>query len=389
MSCNHNYTIEYRDGKKEGLQCDKCGDVKEGKIEESNYEDDSDDKQIIDKPIKNSGFVFEEIQEVDHIFGAYSPQVGSYLVIMPNGHGWLDIQRVEERQFNRFFDTYSCVTFAILKALSYYFKAVYNIDINISEMFTSRMSGTIPGRGNSVRTVLECVRLKGYLLEIEYPFTPDTTEGQFFAPISIKLQSTAKGRLKQWKINWEAVSTSNDVSHEQIKEALKYTPVIVTGYAWAQYLGEGVYHDYNNMANHCFLVVDHNDNTKEDWDLLADDSYPQDTGDGIDQPQEFLKRLAKDFRIWSAHKITVERIVEPINNANFYTKIKNMALKLVKDIHMGYHLVKDNKIQKITSWWGLLVLMAEFFNPTLLTDDEIAKFTNVAGTKDHFFPENN
>ena len=318
------------------------------------------EKEIIDKPVVNSGLIIEETNEKDYIFGAYSQLDNK--VIFPDAHGWLQYQRPEERQFNANFDTYSCVTFASLKALSYYFKVKLGIDYNFSEMFTSSMSGTIPGQGNSVRNVLECARTKGFLFELEYPFTPATTQDKFFSSPSLVLRTTAKGRLQRWKISWEALSTVQNVSHEQIKEALKYSPVIVTGYAWASYLGTGVYKDYNNQANHCFLIVDY-DNTKPDWDLLADDSYPQDTGDGVDQPAEYLKKLAKDFRIWSAHKITVEEITTPQTDITLLNKITMAFKKLARDIHGGLWFIKmlpdksygKQKVDNFTQLTGALI----------------------------------
>lgn len=298
-----------------------------------------EEKEIINNPVKHSGLIVEPVNGEDYIVGAYSPLVGSYEIIMPQGHGWLNLQRPEERQFNYNFDSYSCVSFASLKALSYYFKAKLGIDYNFSERFTSKMSGTIPGTGNSVRNVLESIRKQGFLFEPEYPFAQDLTQAQFFAPIRGTLTILAEGRLQRWKINWESLSTVQDVDHEQIKAMLAYSPIIVTGYAWASYLGEGVYKDYKNQANHCFLIADY-DNNQADWDLLADDSYPQDTGDGIDQPQEFLKKLSKDYRIWSAHRIVVEEIETPQTDLTLLNKIKMAFKKLARDCHGGLWFIK-------------------------------------------------
>lgn len=304
------------------------------------------DTDILIKPVKNSGLIVEEVKQEDWIFGGISGSTAP--IIFESGHGWLHEQSEEQAQLNSNFDTYSCVTFACTKALVYYFKEVHNLEFDLSQMFTSKMSGTVPGRGNSVRNVLESLRKDGWLLEIEYPFLPNTTQVQFFANISITLKNKALGRLDGWKIEWESLSLSSNVPHSVIADALKYSPVIATGFAWASYYGAlGIYYDYNNPANHAFLIVDHQIGSK-DWDLMVDDSYPQDfTYEPGEAKDQFLKKLHPTYRVDSAHKIVVKPIlIEP----SLINKLKNMFKKISRDIHGGLWFVKSGMKQKIENW---------------------------------------
>lgn len=308
-------------------------------------------KEIIkNMPVRNSGLIFEEPKPEDYVLGYTSPLQNK--VIFKDGHGWLDFQRPEERQFNRNFDSFSCVTFSCLKALSYYFKVVYNLDMNFSERFTASMSGTIPGRGNSVRNVLESIRKQGFVLESDYPSMADNmTEAEWFKYPPKSVRDKALANLKKWKITWEVLSTNSDVPHDLVNNALQYAVAIVTGYAWASYFGHpddvGIYKDYNYQANHCFLVIDWQHPT--DWDELADDSYPQDNRyDDMIVDKEFLKKLSPDYRIWSAHAITVTPLVE--QNTSLINKLKSMFTKIVRDIHGGLWFVKNDSKQKIEDW---------------------------------------
>lgn len=315
---------------------------------------------------KNYGLIHEDPKPEDWILGA-SPLDNR--IIFDDGKGWRKFAPDGEMQFNRKFDSYSCVSFASLKALNYYFKVVYNIELDLSEMFTAVMSGTIPGRGNTVRNVLESIRKDGFVEEFFYPFTEATTKAQFFTPPPLTIKTRAKGKLQYWQINWEWVDSSTDVSHETIKDALKYSPVIVTGYAWTAQ--DGVYYDNNRQANHCFLVVDYDEQGR----LIADDSYPTDWQyDDNSSRDEFYKTLDKNFRLWSAHKITVTPILK--KNKTLLEKIKSMFKNISRDIHGGLWFIKGGKKQKILDIESLSAALVDEIGVEKndLTDADLAKY---------------
>lgn len=285
----------------------------------------ADGSGIIKINKRKGGVIFEMPKQEDYVFGGVTGYART--PIFPDGHGWIKYQRPEERQFNKNFDSFSCVSFACLKALSYFIKERYGLDMDFSERFTAVMSGTIRGRGNSVRNVLESIRTDGFVLESDYPSMTDTmTEDEWFVPIPASVKKKGLENLKQWKINWETLTISDNVPHTQIYEGLKSAPVITTGFAWASYYGNpddiGIYHDYNYQANHCFLLCDWQKPT--DWDVLADDSYPQDNrSDDAIVDEEFLKRLAPDYRLWSSHQIFCEPIPQTNKKISFIKSMIN------------------------------------------------------------------
>lgn len=286
--------------------------------------------EAFDKPILNSGLIFEVEQENDYV-GGFTP-LDPPPILFEDGHGWAKNRLKEEMQFNRNFDSFSCVTFASLKALLMQMKYVYGVDLDLSESFTAVMSGTVPGQGNSVRNVMESIRKDGGLPESYRPLTENTTQAQFFAGVSASLKRIAQSTLlKDYDIHWEQLAYSGNVDHALLKENLKYLPNIVTGYAWA-YDGE-VYRDYGKQANHCFL----NDDFDGDI-LIANDSYPQDNQfDDNSNDSEFIKRLAPNFRIWSAHRIWATPKANV--NTNLLTHLKKMFdnLQSYMDDH-GLHI---------------------------------------------------
>lgn len=310
------------------------------------------DKKIILKPVRNSGFIFEKEQEKDYIkkrcfnpdmpLGAESP-LDEPPVVFEDGHGWHNegTRAEPEMQFNRHFDSYSCVIFAIAKSLVAYLNKVYGVKTTISEMYGAFVGKVKPYQGTSIKNGLEGFRIKGWVKDEDYPFTPETTLKQFFAKPPLEIQIKAKGKLTKWKVHWEQIAYSGNVDHGLIISSLRKTPVIGTGFAWASYYGEGIYYDYNNQANHAFLIDDWAD--EKDYDLIAYDNYPQDNQFDTDsKAEEFEKKLARNYKIWSAHRVWLT----PVNNS-IISKIMDYFVRL-KNGTIYWGKSNTNKIQMIT-----------------------------------------
>lgn len=338
---------------------------------------------IVWEPIENA-VVLEPHGEQDWVFGA-SPMQNK--TIFTDGHGWPNYFVHPELQFNRNFDSFSCVTYACLKALTLYIFCVYGIKLDLDEMFTAVMSHTEPGVGNSVRNVLESIRKDGFVEEyiaaqLRYAFDANTTKTMFFAPQPYKLIQEALKSLIKWKINWETLAIENNVPHSTVVASLKYAPAVITGRAWIRSSITGLYVDEGLPANHASVVADYD---KTNPDILIDlDTYPANF-QYTDNPtaQDLTKLLDPTFRIWSAHKITAEPILaaEP----KLLLKLKNMMTNFIRDIHGGLWFVKDGKKQKFNkAALDVLTLLSVNFGVKTVTDLELSKFKETT----EFFPVN-
>ena len=312
-----------------------------------------DDKQIIVIPVSNS-VIAEETQEKDYnandngilveevpgkvinveaedekpMGGVITPLVPPS-IIFPDGHGHLKYQGAPEMQFNRQFDTFSCVIFTIAKAICYNLKERYNIDITISEMFNAFYAPVIQGRGTTIRNGMESFRLHGWVEDKDYPFTAETTLRQFQQQPPITIVNKATKELTKWKFNWEVVGKDNS----SIINALQRTVLVATGFAWASYYGEGIYFDYNNPANHAFLIADYKDNKN----IIVDDSYPRDNRFDEDSTKdEFIKELDKGFNYGSMHRVWLEPILET-------SKKKFQLLTLLKKSMENFYYFWDSR----------------------------------------------
>jgi hypothetical protein len=268
-------------------------------------------------------------------------------IIFKDGHGHLKYQGAPEMQFNRLFDSYSCVIYTIAKAICYNLRERYNIDITISEMFNAYYANVRQGVGTTIRAGMESFRLHGWVEDKDYPFTAETTLKQFQQQPPIEIVNKATGELTKWKFNWEVLGRD----HNSIKENLKRTVICGTGFAWASYYGEGVYYDYNNPANHAFLIVDYKINDKGGINLIADDSYPRDNRfDDDSTPDEFIKELDASYSMGSCHRVWLTPVLPQPNNKTLINKITNMFLKIGRSIHGAFFFIKDGKKAEINSW---------------------------------------
>lgn len=307
-------------------------------------------KKIIVNEVKNSGLILEEPQPQDYhseLFGAVGIKPLGIIspldpppVLFPTGYGWKQVALdygLPELQFNRNFDTFSCVIFAIAKALCYYVFKRYGLKITIAEMYNAFYAGVVYGRGTTIRAGMESFRTKGWVADSVYPFTKDTTKSQYFAQPPKTIQVMAEGVLTEWEFHWEVLPTVLSAIFEQYKRTL----VVLTGFAWASYFGTGVYFDYNNPANHAFTGLE----PSPKGNNLCDDTYPKDFQyyENIEK-DELIKELDKTFKYGSAHYCWVTPKGE---TTNLLIKIINMLKRISRDVHGGLWFIKDNKKQKI------------------------------------------
>lgn len=352
----------------------------------------NEEKQIIYKPVRNTGFVYEPEAPKDFIEkSAFNPDAPlgristapELPIIFPDGHGWHgeSVRAKAEMQFNPKFDSFSCVTFSIARALVAYANKVYGVKFSVAEMYNAFHAGTVYGAGTSVKKGMESFRLKGWVKDELYPFTAKTTKEQYFSKPPIEIELKAKGKLIKWIVYWEQLDYSNgNVPHDKIIASLKRTPALCSGFAWAAFLGEGVYYDYNNQPNHLFPVDEWSDNPE--YDLLAYDSYPQDNQYDENSPdEEFVKKLAKTYRVWSAHRIWLTPLKKKLTYKSMLEKIVMMipggAKFLVK-------ISKDGSLKKqeITNWNSALAALIDEVGCKTMSPADMAK---IPDTKE-FFP---
>lgn len=173
---------------------------------------------------KGYGLIQEEIGEKDHILGASSDLAGpDFAVLAPNGQ-WSDVMPETEIQRNQYGDTFMCVSFSLNNTHEFVIKKQFGEDINKSDIFLGKGSGTIRGQGNGKRTVAEWNRTNGFVFEGDYPYLSTTTLDDVYKPLTSELLAKGKKNLDAWVFNYKWLP---DNSISSLKEGLKYSPIQV------------------------------------------------------------------------------------------------------------------------------------------------------------------
>lgn len=177
------------------------------------------------KYMANTGVIKPEIKPTDWKVGAESGI--PYKEVCDD---WTPYLPVYEPQIGTYVATQACVTFSALNCIETQLKQ-QGIDINFSDRFTAKMSGTTM-TGNTLQNVLDSFRKNGWLLEEDYPFDK-SREGrinwdEFYKEIPQELKDKAKKNKDNanWQVNYEWFSVNNCYPDlEAVRVQLKQAPL--------------------------------------------------------------------------------------------------------------------------------------------------------------------
>jgi hypothetical protein len=218
------------------------------------------------------GLILEDLKEEDYVMGAEQiikkklKEDGDWTAYVPNA----------ERQSGRNVETMSCTIFGLWNAIETLARLQYGEEWDKSDRFNAKMVG-ITQNGGTMANALESVRKNHGA--VDQPVWPngveDFTWSQYFANIPSDVLNRAKQFLNDYELKYEAVYPHPNA----IREALKYSPLYVAGYAWYK---SGSKYYTAGQANHCFMLA----GMKDDGDYIAYDTY-----------EPFFKILDKSFAI--------------------------------------------------------------------------------------------
>lgn len=150
----------------------------------------------IDQTMQNRGVIIET-KPSDYIAG-----VLPYVVINPLGD-WKNYLPSQEKQVTNFTDSMACVTFSALNCIETQYKYLTGQEINFSDRFIAKMSGTTH-QGNTIQRVLDTIRKYGLVLEEEWPTDKTFIWDEYYAPIPPNVLAKAK----KYTIGYEFGSTN-------------------------------------------------------------------------------------------------------------------------------------------------------------------------------------
>jgi len=204
---------------------------------------------------------------------------------------WMGFLPIGEQQFSIYFDTLGCVTFGCINVLEILAKYSLKIDLNISDRFTAKDSGTT-NQGNWVYKVADSLIEKSFILEEDYGYprnqrTPVFTREEYFKELIPELYELAEQNKQKYNINYRFV-------HKDIfKEMLKVSPIAVSVRAWFDDNGDKIYENQTDKHNHLVVLVAYDDQDRP----IIYDSYPDVDTNALQYTESkyYLKTLEKDY----------------------------------------------------------------------------------------------
>lgn len=232
---------------------------------------------------KNHGVLFDKsgMKTTDWVVGSTSPL--AYKINNPTGN-WKPYIPPAERQSGRLFDTMACVTFSLLNCIEMQLK-FYGSDINFSDRFIAKMSGTTP-QGNYTNKVADTFRKLGDVLEARYGWNTETFDwNTFYAEISQEIIDEASKILTNYDIAYEYVPANK----QDLIKHLKHSPIQIlvgTCPSW----NTGRVKACSMQPNHAVALTG-----------IVNDNY-----EILDHYAPFEKVLDPDYIIFSALKIIIQ-----------------------------------------------------------------------------------
>jgi len=257
----------------------------------------------------------EKKRETDYLLGA-SPIKKE--ILRPDGQ-WTDCVPVGEVQ-SKGTETMACTCFSLLNILETLAKVKYGESWNKSDRYSAKMTGCTRS-GNAQSIVLDITRKTAGLIDEElWPFDDNFTWSDFYADIPLNLRQLGANWTKEWIIGYEVVPLNNKTA---MKEALKYSPLYVAGYAWAQ--SNGLYRSWGR-ANHSFVLVGYVEG--QYW--LVYDSY-----------SPFLKKLDWNYLFGAMRVITLDKA-----NANPVAELEAKGVRFVMrpESHGEFYMIDGGSL---------------------------------------------
>lgn len=183
----------------------------------------------------STGFLYKPKDPLDFVAGA---ETGVVPVVNNPKKNWEEYLSIEEKQKGKFGDSMACVTFSALNSIEAQFELLRdklpkdvlktlkdmgytdsNGQLNLSDRFTAKMSGTTK-EGNYLTSVWDSIRNHGALPEKDWPFVLDELDwNEYYKPIPKELKDKALYFKKIFDVKYEWLDLVN------FKEHLKTAPI--------------------------------------------------------------------------------------------------------------------------------------------------------------------
>jgi len=266
----------------------------------------------------NKGLIKDVKDSRDYVYGFSGIEKE---IIRPDGQ-W----QTPEGEIQRgTIESMSCTSQSLLNVVEMINLNKWKETKDYSDRFLAKCSGTTHN-GNTMRTVLETLRKNFGTVREEQWKADYSSWWTYYAGIPQNILNLGKLWIKSYELQYEEVPLNKTL----MMDALKYSPLYVSGFAW--HLSNGLYRSYGG-ANHAFTLVGYKENKY--W--LAFDSY-----------DEFLKKLDWNFRFGNIKSVLLKK-KENTFNKELIKRLRDRGFDFVMRV-LGdgqVYKLEDDKLVKV------------------------------------------
>lgn len=214
----------------------------------------------------------------------------------------------------------------------------WNEKWHISEAYINGMAGTSMWRGNSMRVILQTIRKYGIVSDNDWP-----AENRW-KKIPQKIIDKGIAWTKEYNFGYDTVWPTDRL----LKEAIKFSPLYVGGYAWYP---KGMLYYSVGKANHAFTCL-------RMLPKIAGDSY-----------KPHIKHLAETYKFAYAKRIYLERKDYRYNEERIKKYLDNGTWYLIRGDAKGeFYKILEKELLHIPTKKRISEIIAEDTGQTLEID---------------------
>lgn len=270
------------------------------------------------KNLVSPNFKYPEIKATDYRFGS-GQLIGTPL---REDGDWRDYVPNEEFQKINGIESSSCYVQAQQSAIATILEEQFDLpNQNYSARFNFINSGGTPFGGSPIDGA-DSIRKDGLIPDEMLPFSLDVTSWEkfnsFFDNNEIDCVKAGQKYLREWSPRYDIVFLREETlenKYSKLREALKYSPVCASVYAWVE--DNGVYIKPKGVSdNHLVEIVYLDENNQ----AYVWDSY-----------SPFMKKLSANYNFDFAMRWSMEK-KDPTQQLNWLEHIIKELAKFIKDI---------------------------------------------------------
>lgn len=191
-----------------------------------------------------------------------------------------------EYQNNAGFDRMACVTYSAWNVIETLFKVKFDKEMNFSDRFTAKLSGTTIYGNNFYDVAQSISKLHGGVPEDRWPDDAKNW-AEYYKEVADEVVRLGKELFPHWSIGYEFVWDTID----KLWDALQYGPLQVGIFAYGPEVN-GIQQRIETQGNHAVMLM--NAEYGVYWEIF--DHYARET-----------RKLAWDTRFWGALRYDVNK----------------------------------------------------------------------------------